>query len=163
MQTQLIFPLKTSPFPFLHLSSTYTRLPLIILAILQSPEKNIPSLTYGSAIANAYIQVAQILKRATSQPSPNPTSTTSSPPASLPRVPEAIRAPLPRVTLQDTVLLPRVIYLKPTSNKQQSPVSEPTLIKKSTKQTITQLHGPHSKKQTRRPYPVLTNRHARFT
>ena len=103
------FPIVTSE-QYLHQAATD------ILAILHSPEKNISSLTYGSPITNAYIQVVQILKRATSQPSPNPKSTTSTSHASLPRVPEAIPIPLPRVSLQDTVPLPRVLYLKPTSN-----------------------------------------------
>ena len=150
------FPTVTSE-QYLHEATTD------ILIILQSPEKSIPSLTYGSPITNTYIQVAQILKRATSQPVSHPTSTKSSTPGSFPRVPKATHAPLPRVSLQDTEPLPRVLNLKPTSNKQPSPTSEPTLIKKSTKQTFTQLHGPHSKKQTRRPYPVLNNRHAHFT
>ena len=42
-----------------------------LLEILQSPEKYIQLLSYGSILTNAYIQVAQILKRATPQPSPS--------------------------------------------------------------------------------------------
>jgi hypothetical protein len=44
-----------------------------MLTLLQDQAVNpIPSLTYGSPITNAYIQVAQILKRATSPPVPAP-------------------------------------------------------------------------------------------
>ena len=87
--TVVFFP-ESIPFPsitseqYLHQDATN------IHAILQLPEKSIPSLTYGSPIINAYIQVAQILKRATS-------------------LPISIPAPLPRVPLQDIVPLPRVL------------------------------------------------------
>jgi hypothetical protein len=47
----------------------------------------IPSLTYGSNITNAYIQIAQILKRAMAPPKPTP----------LPPAPEE-RVPSPTIT-----------------------------------------------------------------
>jgi hypothetical protein len=54
-----------------------------MLTLLQDKTDNpIPSLTYGSSIANAYIQIAKLLKRAIAPPKSTPV-----PPAPEPRVP----------------------------------------------------------------------------
>jgi hypothetical protein len=74
-----------------------------MLALLQpAPRSSIPKLHYGSDTTNAFIQVAQILKRATAPP----------PPAPVPRVPlepHPNLAPAPRVsdnTAPETVKQP---------------------------------------------------------
>ena len=57
------------PFPTATADQYLRQAATDMLAILQTPEKKIPNLTYGSAITNAYTQVTQIIKRATAQPS----------------------------------------------------------------------------------------------
>ena len=67
--TVQFFPAAT-PFPQVTTDDYLRQAAADILAILQEPQKSIPSLEYGSATTNAYIQLAQILKRATKQPTP---------------------------------------------------------------------------------------------
>ena len=78
----------------------------------------IPSLTYGSNITNAYIQIAQILKRATALPEPAPL-----PPAPEQRVPLITPSPAP----EQRVLIPAPQPFQP----QQNPTHQP---RKSTRQ-----------------------------
>jgi hypothetical protein len=82
----------------------------------------IPSLTYGSNITNAYIQIAQILKRATAPPLPPPI------PAPEPRV-QLITSPAP----EQRVLIPAPILPVPNqqqpslpATKKDTPVTRPT-------------------------------------
>ena len=49
-----LFP-ETIPFPNITTDQYLHQAETDILAILQSPKKNIPSLTYGSAVTNAYV------------------------------------------------------------------------------------------------------------
>ena len=82
----------------------------------------IPSLTYGSNITNAYIQIAQILKRATAPPVPTPD------PAPEPRVPLTTPpAPEQRV-LVPAPILPIPIQQQPTlpATKKHVPATRPT-------------------------------------
>ena len=51
------FSLET-PFPKVSTNDYLRQAASDILAILQEPKKSIPSLTYGSTMTNAYIQVA---------------------------------------------------------------------------------------------------------
>ena len=67
MDTVKFFP-TTTPFPKVT-NDKYLRIDTTnLLAILQEPSKSIPLLKYGSLVINAYIQLDQILKRATKQP-----------------------------------------------------------------------------------------------
>ena len=63
------FP-STIPFPKVSTDDYLRQAATDILTILREPEKTIPTLQYGSPTCNAYVQLAQILKRATTQPSP---------------------------------------------------------------------------------------------
>jgi hypothetical protein len=81
-----------------------------MLTLLQDPTTHpILSLTYGTNITNAYIQIAQILKRATASPVARPV-----PPAPEPRVPPATPPTPTRQMPPDTppVPEPRVVSLK---------------------------------------------------
>ena len=68
VDTVEFFPV-TTPFPKVATEDYLRQAAKDILDILQEPQKIIPSLQYGSPTTNAYIQLAQILKRATRQPS----------------------------------------------------------------------------------------------
>ena len=57
-----------------------------ILTILKEPKRSIPTLSYGSPITNAYIEVVQILKRATAPPLEPPPNTFLRVRVQLPRV-----------------------------------------------------------------------------
>ena len=113
-----LFP-ETISFPNVTTDQYLRQAATDILTILQSPKKNTPSLTYGSAVTNAYVQIAQILKLATIQTETTkipilhyPTSLppevtllglhTPTPPAP-PRVQFQDSAPDPRVTIQPTI------------------------------------------------------------
>ena len=67
VDTEEFFP-TTTPFPKVTTDNYLGQAATDILAILQEPQKSIPSLQYGSQTTNAYIQLAQTLKCATSQP-----------------------------------------------------------------------------------------------
>jgi hypothetical protein len=100
-----------------------------MLTLLQDQAVNpIPSLTYGSPITNAYIQVAQILKRATSPPVPAPApeqrvlSPIVAPPAPEQRVP----TPAPRVPAPAQVPAPAPV---PATSKKQPATPRPTICR----------------------------------
>jgi hypothetical protein len=77
------FP-HTVPFPKVSTDDYLRQTANDMLTIIQDKIANpVPSLTYGSNISNAYIQIAQILKRATQIPEPAPTP----PPPVLPSLP----------------------------------------------------------------------------
>ena len=61
------FP-KTTVFPEIKTEDYLRQTASDMLDILQNKERKLPSLSYGTTIYNAYIQIAQILKRATSHP-----------------------------------------------------------------------------------------------
>ena len=61
------FP-ETIPFPNVTNDQYLRQAAIYIFDILQSPEKNIPLLTYRNTVTNAYVQMTQILKHATLQP-----------------------------------------------------------------------------------------------
>ena len=56
------FPV-TTPFPNFSIDDYLQQAATDIPAILQEPNKSIPSLQYGSKVINAYIQLVQILRR----------------------------------------------------------------------------------------------------
>ena len=96
------FP-STTPFPKVATEDYLRQTVSDLLAILQEPKRSIPTLEYGSPITNAYIQLAQILKRATEKPvsiqAPRVAPTTTSVP----------------VTPLDTAPTPRVLSESDTS------------------------------------------------
>ena len=82
------FP-STTPFPQVSTDDYLRQAATDILNILQAPKQTIPTLTYGSPTTNAYIHLAQILKRATVKP------------ANVhPQLPEKLTAAEPRVVKQ---------------------------------------------------------------
>jgi hypothetical protein len=94
----------------------------MLMLIQEKTTHPIPSLTYGSNITNAYIQIAQILKQATAPPGAVPTPD----PASEPRVP-LITPPAP----EQRVLVPAPalpVSTKPhqPATKQHPPMIRPT-------------------------------------
>ena len=153
------FP-QAVPFPRVTTEQYLHQAAIDLLAILQSKEKSIPSLFYGSTITNAYIQVAQILKRATLQPKP-PTSSPNlasptEPPLILPAVP-------PKVRPNNHASVPRVETLPPPSTV-PIPKSklQPPSASQLPKAVVTRIHDPYYKRPIRRPHPI-TNRHSHFT
>ena len=62
------FFLKTTPFPRVSTDDYLRQAATYLVDILRAPKNNIPSLTYGSPTANAYIHIAQILKQSTTPP-----------------------------------------------------------------------------------------------
>ena len=118
------FP-KTVPFPKVT-NDTYLRQTADdLLSLLQptQPERQAHELTYGSSVTNAYVQIAQLLRRATAPPAAPPTSTTiASTPAPPPRVP-TLPVPPPRVPTP-TAPQPRV----PTPIAPQPRVPTPTAM-----------------------------------
>ena len=85
-----------------------------MLALLQ-PAKDqspIPDLTYGSKITNAYIQIAQILRRATTRPPPRPAIAPRPEPSQVREAPPVPIQPEPRVA-------------RPTTNP---PAQEPRVV-----------------------------------
>jgi hypothetical protein len=96
-----------------------------MLTLIQGTKTNpIPSLTFGSNITNAYVQIAQILKRATAPPPPTP-----SPPAAELRVPlitdhqappQQILAPTP-----PTPVSPNLPPKKAPTDKSDPPIQTP--------------------------------------
>ena len=83
------FP-KTVPFPKVTNDNYLRQTADDLLSLLQpaQPATQAHSLTYGSNVTNAYIQIAQLLRRATTPPTPRPT-------ADPPRVPTPAPATLP--------------------------------------------------------------------
>ena len=73
------FFIQHKPFPTATFEQYLHQAAIDILDILQPPEIN-PSLKYSSSITNTYIQVDQILKRATTQPTLTPAPTSTTPP-----------------------------------------------------------------------------------
>ena len=66
------FP-TTAPFPRVSTDDYLRQAATDLVDILRAPKNNIPSLTYGSPTTNAYIHLAQILKRSATPPTPVPT------------------------------------------------------------------------------------------
>ena len=66
------FP-KTTPFPRVSRDDYLRQAATDLVDIFRALKKNIPSLTYGSPTTNAYIHLAQILKRSATPPTPVPT------------------------------------------------------------------------------------------
>jgi hypothetical protein len=63
------------PFPKVTADEYLCQTAADMLTLIQDKTAHpIPSLTYGSNITNAYIQIAQVLKRATAHPEPAPLS-----------------------------------------------------------------------------------------
>ena len=94
------------PFPKVTADEYLRQTANIMLMLIQEKATHpIPALTYSSNITNAYIQIAQILKRATAPPVPTPD------PAPEPRVP-LITLPAP----EQRVLVPASAL--PVSTKQ---------------------------------------------
>jgi hypothetical protein len=99
----------------------------------------IPFLTYGSNITNAYIQIAQILKRATAPPLPAPD------PAPEPRVPLIT----PPAAPEQRVLVPALILPVPIQHQPALPVpTEPD-------HPATKKHTPATRPTARFPLPHL--------
>jgi hypothetical protein len=88
------FPHKV-PFPKVSTDEYLRQTATDMLTLIQGTATHpIPSLTYGSSITNAYIQIAQILKRATASPTP----AEPLPPAPELRVPIITAPPAPDPT-----------------------------------------------------------------
>ena len=66
-----VFP-TTTPFTRVSTDDYLRQAAIDLVDILRAPKNNIPSLTYGSPTTNAYIHIAQILKRAATPPTPVP-------------------------------------------------------------------------------------------
>ena len=64
------FSPTTTPFPRVSTYDYLRQAATDLVDILRAPKNNIPSLTYGSPKTNAYIHIAQILKRAATPPTP---------------------------------------------------------------------------------------------
>ena len=78
----------STPFPKITADDYLRQTDEYMLSLIQQKSNTtIPSLTYGSNINNNYIQIAQILKQATTPP-----------PAPPPRVPEPTKVPTPTPT-----------------------------------------------------------------
>lgn len=109
--TVQFFPHAT-PFPATNATTYLQQTASDMLHILQQTNGNIPSLHYGSPVMNAFIQIAQILKRATSMPTTPPAPPATVQPESPPtytsepliQQPEQLNVP----TLQDDVQPQRV-------------------------------------------------------
>ena len=67
------FPPTTTPFTPVSTYDYLRQAATDLVYILCDPKNNITSLTYGSPTTNAYIHLFQILKRATTPPTPVPT------------------------------------------------------------------------------------------
>ena len=81
------------PFPKVTANKYLRQTAANMLTLIQDKTAHlIPSLTYGSNITNAYIQIAQILKQATACPELSPL-----PPTPEPRVP-IVTTPAPEAT-----------------------------------------------------------------
>jgi hypothetical protein len=108
------FP-HTVPFPQTTTDDYLRQTASDMLALLNQPNQAVPSLTYSSAITNAYIHIAQILRRATGQP---PTAL----PAREPRVrlPPPATPPTPAQTQEEPVPTPL-----PPKPSQASPPTKP--------------------------------------
>ena len=74
------FPPTTTPFPCVSTDDYLRQAATALVDILRAPKNNIPSLTYGSPTTNAYIHIAQILKRAATPPTPVPSAHHKTPP-----------------------------------------------------------------------------------
>lgn len=71
--TVQVFPSNT-PFPSVSIDNYLRQAATDLTDILKASKSSIPSLTYGSPTTNAYFHKAQILKRATQQPSSSSTT-----------------------------------------------------------------------------------------
>jgi hypothetical protein len=96
------FPHGDVPFPKVTTDEYLRQTATDMLTLLEDKTTNpIPTLTYGSDITNAYIEIARILKRATAPPEPVPL-----PPVPEPRVPiVAPPVPEPRVRTPESPLV----------------------------------------------------------
>ena len=111
------------PFPKVTADESLCQTTNDMLTLIQDMTAHpIPSLTYGSNITNAYIQIAQILKRATAPPLPPPV------PAPEPRV-QLITPPAPEQRVHiPTPALPATIQKSshPATNKKDTPAPRPS-------------------------------------
>jgi hypothetical protein len=106
-----------------------------MLTLLQDQAVHpIPLLTYGSPITNAYIQIAQILKRATSPPVPTPApeQRVLSPIIASPAPEQRVLTPAPHIPA--LVPAPAVVPAQvpapapvPATSKKQPTTPRPTL------------------------------------
>ena len=98
----------------------------MVVLLQHTNKKQMPTLTFGSNVTNAYIHIAQILRRATArpkplpQPAPAPTPT----PALVPITAQPTPAAEPRVVLPTPAAEPRVVL--PTPLPIQAPSVPPT-------------------------------------
>ena len=127
---KILIPVST-PDTYLHQAA------IDILAILQKPTSPTPGLTYGSPTSNAFIQISQIIRRATAPytnntPTPVPSPRVQSTPTvpSL-RVQPTSDIPSPRVQPTSAVPSPRVKTTSavPSPRAQSTPDAPITLDK----------------------------------
>jgi hypothetical protein len=117
------------PFPTVTADEYLRQTAADMLTLLQDQTANpIPSLTYGSPITNAYIQIAQILKRATARPEPTPIAAAPEqrvpigpPPAPEQRVPLGTPAPAQHPVLPPTPASPTITATPRTTAKKKAP------------------------------------------
>ena len=132
------FPV-VNPIPSISTDSYLRQAADDILYILKHPQKTIPSLTYGNEISNAYIHLAQILKRATAPP-----PTTKDP------------TPVPRVIAPPRVVAPPRVIAPPRVHEYIKPSPTPTDMKKFPRPEISKiLDNKHNNMQP--PVPTRHN------
>jgi hypothetical protein len=126
------FPHKV-PFPKVTTDEYLRQAATDMLTLLEDKTANtIPSLTYGSNIINAYIQIAKILKRQTAPPRPAP------PPPPVPAPPAA----------EQRVLAPATTTTKPASiRKLLPPVPEQRVLAPAANTTKQTSSSPPAKQQ----------------
>ena len=99
------------PFPKISTDDYLRQTAEDMLVLLQHTDKSkMPTLTFGSNVTNAYIQIAQILRRATSRPAPLPSPAII--PAAEPRVVDTLPPVAePRVVIQPPPIIPPPVQI----------------------------------------------------
>ena len=115
----ILFPPVTA-LDFLHQIATY------MLTLLRTENKKHSILTSGDPISNIYIQIAQVLKRATEPPS----STTNKPstvpaPAHTPAISSRVQISSPTAHTKPTTMPSPTPDTKLTPNPEPTPTPEP--------------------------------------
>jgi hypothetical protein len=142
------FP-HTVPFPKVTTDEYLHQTASDMLTLLQgTATRPIPSLTYGSDLTNAYIQIAQILKRATASPAP----AAPLPPVPAQRVPPVTPpAPEQRVPLVTPPAAPPKVLAPASSSPAPIQASVPPHNQPTSKPRKLAPHGPPRPPSRRSP------------
>ena len=135
------FPQK-NPFPKVSTDDYLRQAATDIAHILRQPQKSIPTLTYGTPVTNAYVHLAQILKRATEQHTPKQVTIILPP-----RVKQIEVAPVPA---------PRVMQ-----EVAPAPVAHPRVRNNKKNNLQSKIHQDNTHKRTlavKRQHPLVQNR-----